>query len=84
MKTIVHKFCICEMEVNGNDNRRDCALVPAQRNEKHTIHWFRKGLRLHDNPSLGEGLNGAITYRCIFIIDTWFAGCSNAGVNKWR
>lgn len=52
--------------------------------ERHTVHWFRKGLRLHDNPSLYEGLKGAITFRCIFLIDPWFAGSSNVGINKWR
>ncbi|XP_077295191.1 cryptochrome-1-like [Arctopsyche grandis] len=52
--------------------------------EKHTVHWFRKGLRLHDNPSLREGLKFATTFRCVFIIDPWFAGSSNVGINKWR
>lgn len=51
---------------------------------KHTVHWFRKGLRLHDNPSLREGLIDAKTFRCIFILDPWFAGASNVGINKWR
>lgn len=52
--------------------------------EKHTVHWFRRGLRLHDNPSLYEGLKNAKTFRCIFLIDPWFAGSSNVGINKWR
>ncbi|CAB0011252.1 unnamed protein product [Nesidiocoris tenuis] len=52
--------------------------------EKHLVHWFRKGLRLHDNPSLKRGLKNATTFRCIFILDPWFAGSSNVGINKWR
>ncbi|XP_041974732.1 cryptochrome-1-like [Aricia agestis] len=52
--------------------------------EKHTVHWFRKGLRLHDNPALREGLHHAATFRCVFIIDPWFASSSNVGINKWR
>lgn len=52
--------------------------------QRHLIHWFRKGLRLHDNPALYEGLKNATTFRCIFTIDPWFAGCSNVGINKWR
>ncbi|XP_059621504.1 cryptochrome-1-like isoform X2 [Phlebotomus argentipes] len=52
--------------------------------EKHTVHWFRKGLRLHDNPALLSGLVGAVTFRCVFVIDPWFAGSSNVGINKWR
>lgn len=51
---------------------------------KHTVHWFRKGLRLHDNPSLREGLNGANTFRCVFVIDPWSAGSKSIGINKWR
>ncbi|KAL0850167.1 hypothetical protein ABMA28_012041 [Loxostege sticticalis] len=51
---------------------------------KHIVHWFRKGLRLHDNPALREGLNDAVTFRCVFIIDPWFASSSNVGINKWR
>ncbi|KAL3253278.1 hypothetical protein MRX96_017548 [Rhipicephalus microplus] len=30
------------------------------------------------------GLQGARTCRCVYILDPWFAGSSNAGVNKWR
>ncbi|KZS16683.1 Protein CRY-M [Daphnia magna] len=52
--------------------------------EKQVVHWFRKGLRLHDNPSLKDGLKGCSTYRCIFILDPWFAGSSNVDINKWR
>lgn len=55
-----------------------------QPKNKHTVHWFRKGLRLHDNPSLREGLVEATTFRCIFILDPWFASASNVGINKWR
>ncbi|KAJ8951857.1 hypothetical protein NQ318_019833 [Aromia moschata] len=51
--------------------------------DKHTVHWFRKGLRLHDNPSLKEGLRGAKTFRCVFVLDPWFAGSSNVGISKW-
>uniref|UniRef100_A0A3Q3L1S1 Cryptochrome-1 n=1 Tax=Mastacembelus armatus TaxID=205130 RepID=A0A3Q3L1S1_9TELE len=50
----------------------------------NTIHWFRKGLRLHDNPSLRDSIQGADTLRCIYILDPWFAGSSNVGINRWR
>ena len=56
----------------------------SKQKEKHTVHWFRKGLRLHDNPALKEGLKNATTFRCVFVIDPWFAGSSNVGINKWR
>jgi len=51
---------------------------------KHTVHWFRKGLRLSDNPALLRGIRRCETFRCIFILDPWFAGSSNVGTNKWR
>ncbi|ESO84816.1 hypothetical protein LOTGIDRAFT_131547 [Lottia gigantea] len=60
--------------MNEQDN------VPA----KHSIHWFRRGLRLHDNPALIEAVKGATTFRCVYILDPWFASSSNIGVNKWR
>ncbi|XP_016350521.1 cryptochrome-1-like [Sinocyclocheilus anshuiensis] len=50
----------------------------------NSIHWFRKGLRLHDNPALQEAVRGADTVRCVYFLDPWFAGLSNLGVNRWR
>uniref|UniRef100_A0A8C5GN21 Cryptochrome-1-like n=1 Tax=Gouania willdenowi TaxID=441366 RepID=A0A8C5GN21_GOUWI len=50
----------------------------------NSIHWFRKGLRLHDNPALEEAVLGAGTVRCVYFLDPWFAGSSNVGVNRWR
>lgn len=77
-------------------NRQQCHQQPQQLQlqqfqttsptvrEKHTVHWFRKGLRLHDNPAFSRGVQGSKTFRCVFIIDPWFAGSSNVGINKWR
>ncbi|KAB5571551.1 hypothetical protein PHYPO_G00226210 [Pangasianodon hypophthalmus] len=50
----------------------------------NSVHWFRKGLRLHDNPALQEALNGADSARCVYVLDPWFAGAANVGVNRWR
>lgn len=33
---------------------------------------------------LFTGLKNATTFRCIFLVDPWFAGSSNVGINKWR
>ncbi|KAM4617659.1 cryptochrome-2 isoform 2-T5 [Discoglossus pictus] len=49
-----------------------------------SVHWFRKGLRLHDNPALQEALRGATSVRCVYILDPWFAASSSGGVNRWR
>ena len=47
------------------------------------IHWFRKGLRLHDNPSLREVLE---TKGCqiipLFILDPHFQNPNYVGVNR--
>uniref|UniRef100_A0A8C1P5E7 Cryptochrome circadian regulator 3b n=1 Tax=Cyprinus carpio TaxID=7962 RepID=A0A8C1P5E7_CYPCA len=50
----------------------------------NSVHWFRKGLRLHDNPALLEAARGSHTLRCVYFLDPWFAGASNRGVNRWR
>ncbi|KAG7282122.1 hypothetical protein CRUP_008234 [Coryphaenoides rupestris] len=52
----------------------------------NSVHWFRKGLRLHDNPSLQEALIGADSVCCVYILDPWFAGSANVGlgINRWR
>ncbi|TRY58935.1 hypothetical protein DNTS_013432 [Danionella cerebrum] len=50
----------------------------------NTVYWFRKGLRLHDNPSLRDSIQGAHTVRCVYILDPWFAGSSNVGISRWR
>ena len=71
------RFWRSRMSVNDHHH-------PNRRQEKHVVHWFRKGLRFHDNPSLRAGLAGCTTFRCIFILDPWFAGSSNVDINKWR
>ena len=78
LNTDEFQLCVMVGETNGNT-----APIELPR-ERHTVHWFRKGLRLHDNPAICEGLKGAVTFRCIFVIDPWFAGSSNVGINKWR
>ena len=49
-----------------------------------SVHWFRRGLRLHDNPALQAALRGAASLRCIYILDPWFAASSAVGINRWR
>ncbi|XP_066556642.1 cryptochrome-2 isoform X2 [Amia ocellicauda] len=50
----------------------------------NSVHWFRKGLRLHDNAALQEALSGADSVRCVYVLDPWFAGSASVGVNRWR
>ena len=51
---------------------------------KCNIHWFRKGLRLHDNPALSAACEGTVDVRPIFILDPWFVKNARVGVNRWR
>ncbi|XP_028666189.2 cryptochrome circadian regulator 5 [Erpetoichthys calabaricus] len=52
---------------------------------KHnSIHWFRKGLRLHDNPALLAALKDCAEMRPIFILDPWFPKNMKVGINRWR
>ncbi|CAH3024587.1 unnamed protein product [Porites evermanni] len=50
----------------------------------HTIHWFRKGLRLHDNQSLKEACETSLTLRPIYFIDPDYVKHGNMGFNRWR
>lgn len=50
--------------------------------EKRTILWFRKGLRLHDNPALHAALDGAKHLYPIFIADPWFYKPDVIGPNR--
>lgn len=49
--------------------------------KKTVIHWFRKGLRIHDNPALTSAVNETLedakrkTLRPIFVLDP--------GITKW-
>ena len=51
---------------------------------KRSIHWFRKGLRLHDNPALLAACENASDVKPIFILDPWFTTNAKVGVNRWR
>jgi len=51
------------------------------------IHWFRKGLRLHDNPALLAAVERAakdgLLVRPVFILDPWFVKKARVGPNRF-
>ena len=55
-----------------------CPAVAPQR----SILWFRKGLRLHDNPSLLAAIKGATHLYPVFVLDPWFLKPDVVGVNR--
>ena len=51
----------------------------------HTgLHWFRKDLRLHDNPSLRACLEGSRTFYPVYVLDTAAARQSKTSANRWN
>ena len=51
---------------------------------KVAIHWFRKGLRLHDNPAFLYACENAEQVFPVFIIDPHFAKPEKIGVLRYR
>ena len=51
------------------------------------IHWFRKGLRLHDNPALLAAVERAakdgLLVRPVYILDPWFVKKARVGPNRF-
>ncbi|XP_006779922.1 cryptochrome circadian regulator 5 [Neolamprologus brichardi] len=51
----------------------------------HTcIHWFRKGLRLHDNPALMAAIKDCKQLYPVFILDPYLHNNACVGINRWR
>lgn len=76
------------MSSNATIYRKDNPVVSAEKGsakkDKHAIHWVRKDLRLHDNPSLLEAVKGSDTVRVIYVLDTKVDSQNGIGVNLWR
>ncbi|KAF8061969.1 UVR3 [Scenedesmus sp. PABB004] len=60
--------------------------MSASSGGKRAVLWFRKGLRLHDNPALLEACAGASAVYPVFIIDPHFltASAYKVGVNRYN
>ncbi|KAI5709133.1 hypothetical protein M8J76_010944 [Diaphorina citri] len=52
-------------------------------NKEVAVHWFRHGLRLHDNPALFEASLNSVLYP-VFIFDGETAGTMHIGYNRFR
>lgn len=49
-----------------------------------TIYWFRKALRLHDNPSLLSAIAQADVLAPVFVLDPWFAQSGQCGALRYN
>lgn len=47
-----------------------------------SLLWFRKGLRLHDNPALLAAIDGAEQFCAVFCLDPWFIQPDKVGANR--
>ena len=47
-----------------------------------TLLWFRKGLRLHDNPALHAALEDTAALYPVFVLDPALLGLARVGVNR--
>lgn len=65
-------------------NKPSSGKYQGKEKEKHAIHWVRKDLRLHDNPSLLEAVKGSDTVRVIYVLDTKVDHATGIGLNLWR
>lgn len=50
----------------------------------NTLYWFRKALRLHDNPSLVRAVQDASHVTPIFCLDPWFVKSGKVGANRMK
>lgn len=46
----------------------------SEASSQTSVHWFRHGQRLHDNPALLDALYGCDTFYPVFIFDGQVAG----------
>ena len=49
-----------------------------------TLYWFRKALRVHDNPSFVNAIENSSTVDPVFCIDPWFVRSGRVGVNRMQ
>jgi cryptochrome len=49
-----------------------------------SVLWFRKGLRVHDNPALQRACEGASAVMPVFVLDPWFMSPERVGANRVR
>ena len=48
------------------------------------LHWFRKDLRLHDNPSLRQLVEESSTFRGIFFLEASDVVLNKSSSNRWQ
>ena len=62
----------------GSDNNREGQVVKMVK----TLYWFRKALRIQDNPSLAKSIQNSSHLVPVFCLDPWFLSSGKVGVNR--
>ena len=60
-----------------------CRFVMDKENQSTSLHWFRKNLRLHDNPALCEAIKGSQDLLAVYILPP-FIPDANISANRWN
>lgn len=71
--------------LQSNENDLFCqflSIVPQR--GVNSIHWFRKDLRLHDNPSLLASVKNCKNFYGIYIMDMEACRRSKISANRWN
>jgi len=55
----------------------------ADEKQRTALHWFRKNLRLHDNPALCEAIKGSDDLLAVYILPP-FIPDANISANRWN
>lgn len=50
----------------------------------NVMHWFRKDLRLHDNPALWEALPNSRAFYAVYIFDPVNIKAAKVSANRWN
>lgn len=72
-------FLVCLLQLS--ESAKMAAVTDSTR--AVALHWFRKGLRLHDNPALLDACRARQLFP-VFCIDPYFAKPDTVGVNRYQ
>lgn len=62
----------------------EAPTLSVKKQPVNSIYWFRKALRLHDNPALNYAVENSDRVYPVFILDPYFVRTARVGANRWR
>jgi len=79
---LARKICSTRMRDVFSGLVRKVSHEPG--NGQNVIHWFRKDLRLHDNPALLEALSDCRAFYAVYIFDPGNIKAAKVSANRWN